>query len=665
MGDAPPLQILQGGQEVVAEPLQQVQVQVPLFQQPRSQRLAPRGLQHQAHPAGDRNGAHQAHEVPVVKPRQDLGLGGQPGVVGQIAGQLQHPLLILVQNQEGHRDAALAQAPQDHQVVGQAVARSGIQGVGGRLVLHVLGGAQALEDVVDLLEERLGAGGTLAHLGSGAAEDQVVQFLGHAVLDRRKPQAAVLFQQLAQAHVGRRRGTPGEDGVTQGAQREDVGILARLVGRAERLGSHVGGGLGLHQLMHVDRAGRAAFDRPGLPVAHLQLRVLAIRGVHLDAEGAEAPMQHLPGVGVAQGFHDLAPQIQALLDSQRVEVGVQELLQAQRVRLVLEDQRRAMLVHPEVLRAQDSRVAEGLDQPVLPFGGPADLVALLLGGGLGDQVVADALGDAGQGLVLGQAVLVTGTFAQDLAQAIVPDGAALLEPADTGLVQGLMDAADVAAVQGRRASLTFQRPDDADPRRLGPLLANGDVLEGVGLQVTLQGRVGQEDQRLDVGQSQSRLAVGGLGGQEALEDLGLLVGQVERVVQHPRAVPVLEIPGGGIPLQVAGEALDLDQVQAVPGEDEQVHLVDGPVQGHELEVRPGSQGPTAKAGPHVVEGFLLPGELGGADHIPDARGGRRRAGHEAPSPEGRGSTVGLKGLPPWSALEQEEKARRTEPSGGL
>ena len=109
--------------------------------------------------------------------------------------------------------------------------------------------------------------------------------------------------------------------------------------------------------------------------------------------------------------------------------------------------------------------------------------------------------------------------------------------------------------------------------------------------------------------------------QERDQLLGLAVREQERVVRRLDTAVLAPSPRAPVTLHDAGLALDLDQVEALGRQDEQIDLVDRPVIGDELEVRPGPVGfvirqPLA----HERQRLPLPRELGFRDCLPARRG---------------------------------------------
>ena len=85
---------------------------------------------------------------------------------------------------------------------------------------------------------------------------------------------------------------------------------------------------------------------------------------------------------------------------------------------------------------------------------------------------------------------------------------------------------------------------------------------------------GQEDDRLDARERLPDVELPGGLLQLGLELLGLLIGEVQRVLDRPGLVAVAEQPGRAVVGGRAGVALDLDEKQAAGGRDEQVDLAD-------------------------------------------------------------------------------------------
>jgi hypothetical protein len=141
---------------------------------------------------------------------------------------------------------------------------------------------------------------------------------------------------------------------------------------------------------------------------------------------------------------------------------------------------------------------------------------------------------------------------------------------------------------------------------------------------------GQEDDGLYVRGAVP--AKGPLTLQEALELLGLSVGEQERVVVDEVPAVVTPSPRAGIAGEATGATLDLDQVDLVEGDDEEIDLVDTAILGDKLEIRPGTEGlgigqPLAQ----IAERFPFPGVLRFRDFHPPSKF-HSPAGSDTPQP---------------------------------
>ena len=109
--------------------------------------------------------------------------------------------------------------------------------------------------------------------------------------------------------------------------------------------------------------------------------------------------------------------------------------------------------------------------------------------------------------------------------------------------------------------------------------------------------------------------------QEGDQLLRLAIREQQRVVNRLQAPVVPPRPRTLVALHGAGAALDLDEVEALRREDEEVDLVDRPVVGDELEVRPRAvRVVIGQPVAHERERLPLPGELGIRDRLPARRG---------------------------------------------
>ena len=128
-------------------------------------------------------------------------------------------------------------------------------------------------------------------------------------------------------------------------------------------------------------------------------------------------------------------------------------------RLVGEEQGRAELVVLVVADVEDAGVVEALEDAELARRRPPHLLAVLLAGRLGDQVLPDPAEDARQGRVLGEPVLVdAGALVQELLEHVIADAAGLLRGPDAACSIARVSALAVLDVDRVRGGRVDARP---------------------------------------------------------------------------------------------------------------------------------------------------------------------------------------------------------------
>ena len=429
MGHAFLLQPVDCLEQVLAEALEELEVQPALLAQALGQGLLA-GLVHQdADPALIVAHLVQGNdELVTAQTAQHRGLGLEAGVVVGLQGHLEHLLLALVVHQQGQGGGTLAEALLDHQAVDQAVAGFGLE----RVADQGLGGLRGGDLVFELLELVQEVGHRVepaGDLGVGAELDQELERLGGTVEHGGDLQALALAQLLHQLVEGLRGRLAGEQVVGERAEGEDIGLFPGLAALRQRLGGHVDGAGLLDEARHVAghgvaEAGDAAAEGlagGGLPVEHLDLRRLGLGVDHQDVLGAQGAMVEPLVVGIAHGLGNPPDEVQPAAGAEPLAALAQIVVQALGLRGVVVDQGRTALVLGVALRTQDAGVADAVEDGVLALGGLDDGGPHLRACAGLDHV------DAHPGLVLldgdvgGGPVLVGGPLEQQGIEPVVAD----------------------------------------------------------------------------------------------------------------------------------------------------------------------------------------------------------------------------------------------------
>ena len=363
-------------------------------------------------------------------------------------GDLQDDLLAFALGQDGAGHGSAPEVTGDDEAALEGV--TGL-GFGGDDVGRGIGGEEIRLDGVEVFDEVGDGVETAIDSGRGGGKHEVVQGAGHAILDSGEAEAAVIAQGLLEIEAGgggrlAREHQPGES-----AQGEDIAVLACGLEGGESLGGEVDAGhagCALDQVLHVDGAAGATLVAPGLPVHDLELGGHGVGGMHEDALGAEAAVEDLAAVGVAQGVSHLADEADA---GDGIETGAHArdvVVEAHGPLFVVEDEGGAELVVAVGLGAENPGVVKRLDELELAASGADDLFALLLRGSACEDVLPNPALDGVQGDVAGQPVLVAGALVQEMVELVVADLAGAVRGADACLFHGRDD--DALLLQGER-----------------------------------------------------------------------------------------------------------------------------------------------------------------------------------------------------------------------
>ena len=475
VGDALLLQPVDGGQQVFAEALEQLQVQAALVAQPVGERAVARAGHQQPRPFAARAVAErelvvQLDDVLVAQPAQHVRLGAQAVVVVGRQRHLEHVLAPVALDEQGQRRAPLAEPPLHDEAVAELVAGAGLDWVGpGTLV----GTGQLFLDPFQLFQELADRGEPRRHRGMGGVLHEKLEALADPVEVRRDLQALLLPQPLGHRREARRRRTAREEVVGDGPEREHVYLLARRAALGHRLGGHVDPRALLDERVEParphrgrprrPRAGRVA--RPRLPVEDLHPRLRRPGVDDQDALRRQRPVDQALRMREVHGLGDLAEQVQPGVD---VEAGAalrQPVVEAPRALAVLEDERRPAHVLGVPLGRQDALVPHVAQNLVFAPGRPLQRRPLVVRCGRGDRVDADPRALAVDRRVARRPVLVARPFEEERVEPVVAQPPRALRRADARLLHGAADRLGhrpVDARAGRRAgAVPGERGDDA------------------------------------------------------------------------------------------------------------------------------------------------------------------------------------------------------------
>ncbi len=230
-------------------------------------------------------------------------------VLGVACG-LEHVVLAAALDQEGDGAGALAEALEHGEPAGEPIALLGL----GRVEdIVVLWRGELVLDEIEVFEEVRGRVDPAGDLGMSRELDQVLEALPSTVDDRADLKPPGFPQLVAQLEAVGRRRCAGEEVIRDGAEREDIEVLAEVGLVGDGLRRHVSRGRVLDQSIHMRRrrdllgnlrAGRS-LAIPDLPVQDLDARTRRTQVGDEDALGTEAPMNDLLLMGEPHDLRDL------------------------------------------------------------------------------------------------------------------------------------------------------------------------------------------------------------------------------------------------------------------------------------------------------------------------------------------------------------------------
>ena len=263
-------------------------------------------------------------------------------------------------------------------------------------------------------------------------------------------------------------------------------------------------------------------------------------------------MVEVTAVRVVESLGELADHLQPGVQRQ-VRVAGDEVVEALPVRAVPEDDRRAgQELVAVLLGADDPVVRDALQRQVLAVRGALHGLAVLVGRGPLGEEDADPSGVVGGQRRVGGEVVLPGRAGVEglLAELVGADPADPVQPGDADLLHELRQllgegGRDAVALAGRRL-VEEAGPDAVQAGAVLQLVAAVDALALELIQAALEVLRRQEDDRLDARERFLDVELPGRLLQLGLELLGLLVGEVQRVLDRPGLVAVAEQPGRAV-----------------------------------------------------------------------------------------------------------------------
>ena len=469
-------------EEVLTEPLEQLQMEAALLAQAVGERGVARPGHEQTHTVVaravlERQDLMELHDVLMAQGAEHVRLRAEAIVVLRRQRHLEHVFLTVALDEQRERRRPLAEPPLHDEAVIELVARACIERVGpgtflrpGELVFEPF---ELFQELADRFEAR-------RHLGMGRVLHEKLQPVPGAVEHGRDPETLFIPQPFGQLEEARRRRATREEVVRDGAEREDVELFPRRAALGHRLGRHVDPGRLFHERVQTarsrgGRSGRAGVERlprAGLPVEDPDPRLRRLRVDHQDALRRQRAVDQVLRMGVAEGLGELPEQVETRID---VELGGpfgEPVVEALGAVAVLEDERRAENVLGVPLGRENALMPNVAQDLVLAPGRALQRRPLVVRGRLGDGIDPDPCPFAVDRRVARRPVLVVGAFEQQLVEPVVAHAPGALRRANAGFLHGAADRLGHRPVGLRADRRAYAVPGERrdDP---GPLVAPG------------------------------------------------------------------------------------------------------------------------------------------------------------------------------------------------
>jgi len=384
----------------------------------------------------------------LMKLGENSPLVGDSFVVLGGGRDLQDEVLAAVFGQERDRAGALSEAPDDSISLGEQLTGGG----GGRIFDRVgIGRRGVTLHLVERFQELGDRTHPVADLGVRRPADQVLQIVRGAVDDRSDREPLVFAQLLTEFERIGRGGLPRKDQIGDRSERKEIELRFERVDRAG-FRSEIDSGLFVEQVIGMSgrrdvsrtRFGAAEATTAELPVEDLQSRAIGVGGRDEDRARAERAMEDLLLVRETECFGELANEVDPLRQIERRAAAAEEVIQADRLGIVLEDDGTAEIMLVTILDAQDTGVSQVLEELELPDRGSLQRQSFFVRRPLASQVDPDATDRVGDLDMDGMPILIAGPFVDQPLQTIVADDSAAMRFAHPRFLHRLGDDAQGA-----------------------------------------------------------------------------------------------------------------------------------------------------------------------------------------------------------------------------
>ena len=555
--------------EFLAEAGQHLERQPALFPELERERPVASALEQQRRAPGHRERLPVFDDVGMAQFGQRFALGLHVIAVGGVVGDLEDEFLVgrVLPHQKRHARRAAAQTFDDGKSALQPIPLYGDARIDRDFRI---GRGEFVLDPFEVGQKTLHRVVPAQHVGVRGELHEFLQAGAAAIHHVGQAQALPGPEFVRQFQRGAGRRLAAENQIGEAPQRKYIEFGAmrrvgarRLRGKINQAGIVDAGFDMFGAGGAINRIGDAGVAGGRLPVQQLGLERAAFLP-HQDAPRPQGAMVEPLGMGVLESLGQVPHQLQTLVDVQRLATVANQVIEADRGQVMLEQERGTQLGILVVLAAQDTGVFDAFEHCELAPGLPDPGGALLRAGDGGQRVNAHPALHRSDAGVAGQPVLKAVALGQQLEQFVVADLPARVGWTHPRFGQATSDRSRLLAIDRamhRTANALGQHGDEAvviaSARLPPPINPRGRPIR----QSAVEGSGRKKDKGFDEGQPQPGLQDRRLALQQAGQALGFPVGEQERMIDRSR--PSLRHPGpeARIARHPARPALNLDQEQ--------------------------------------------------------------------------------------------------------